>query len=255
MRRPIQFHLDATLIICNPEFVIAGEEGMQVAFTDSIASAREELVVEIARTADQIIEAKRLRFRVYCQERGFEPCQGDIEQDEFDAQSRHVLVRSRLTGDVYGTVRVALSCRDHALPQFPMERLCQSWVFAPLPRWQTGEVSRFALTRDRAGLSPGAAALMRLCLFKGIIQVSGEEGLTDLCALMEKTLLRLLQVTSVYFRPVGPTVEHRGIRQPAVWAIGNGLARMRRENNVVWSFITSNGTLWSEEIAANRIAA
>ena len=228
---------------------------MQVAFTDSIASATQELAVEIARTPEQILEAKQLRYRVYCQERGFEPGQNNVEQDEFDTQSRQFLVRSRINGEVYGTVRVILARETHSNAEFPIEHLCGNWVLAALPRHQSGEVSRFALTRDRTGLSSAAAALMRLCLFQGIIQISGEEGLTHLCALMERTLLRLLQATSIYFQPVGPAVEHRGMRLPSIWTINDGLARMRHENAAVWSFITADGTLWSEDLAAHRVAA
>ena len=228
---------------------------LQVAFADSIASAREELIVEIARAPEQILEAKQLRYRVYCQERGFEPGQNNLEQDEFDARSRHVLVRSRLNGEVYGTVRVALSGKEHSNSEFPIEHLCGKSVLASLPRARTGEVSRFALTRDRAGLSPAASALTRLCLFRGIIQIAGEEGLTHLCALMEKTLLRLLQSTAIYFHTVGPAVEHRGIRYPSIWRISDGLSRMQHENNAVWSFVTADGTLWSEDRDETRITA
>ncbi len=127
-----------------------------------------------------------------------------------------------------------------------METLCEDYVFASLPRSATGEVSRFALVRDRVGISPAAAGLMRLCLIQGVIQVCGEVGLTHLCALMEKTLLRLLRSTSIYFAGVGPTIEHRGTRQPAVWGLADGLQRVRQENPVVWSFITRDGALWSQ---------
>ncbi|GAC1337511.1 MAG: hypothetical protein NVSMB18_02520 [Acetobacteraceae bacterium] len=219
---------------------------MQTAFTDAIASAREELIVEIARTPEQVLEAKQLRFKVYCEERGYEPGDGGIEQDEYDDNARHVLVRSRVTGEVYGTVRIVLSNDQDTGLGFPMARVCDDYVLGPLPQGATGEISRFALTRDRTGISPGTAALMRLCLIQGIVQVSGELGLTHWCAIMERTLLRLLRSTSIYFLPVGPTVEYHGTRQPAIWTLSDGLERMRRENPQIWAFLTLDGTLWSE---------
>lgn len=222
---------------------------MQAAFSNAIAAAREELSIEIARTEEQVLEAMRLRYRVYCEERGYEPGENGIERDEYDPNAQHVLIRSRATGEVYGTVRVVLSKHDGEGLGFPMQRVCESYVLAPLPRAATGEISRFALTRDRAGISPAAAALMRLYLIQGIVQVSGEQGLTHWCAIMEKTLLRLLRSTSIYFVPVGPTIEYHGLRQPAVWTLEDGLERMRRENPLVWSFLTENGTLWSAKMA------
>lgn len=220
----------------------------QTGFTDAIALVSQELVVEIARAPEQILEAKQLRYRVYCEERGFEPGENGIEQDEFDDNSTHVLVRSRVTGQVYGTVRVIMSKREEGGLGRPMERVCDEYVLAPLPVDATAEVSRFALTRDRSGLSPEAAALIRLFLIRGVVQASGELGLTHWCAIMEKTLLRLLRSTSLYFLPVGPAVEYHGIRQPAIFPLADGLERMRRENPQIWSFLTGDGALWSTEM-------
>lgn len=224
---------------------------MQAAFSDAIAAARDELTVEVATSADQVRQAQKLRYRVYCEERGFEPGAGGLEQDAYDGASRHVLVKSRATGDVFGTVRVVLSAPGRAGLGFPMQRVCDDYVLAPLPTAATGEISRFALTRDRTGISAAAAALMRLCLIQGIVQISGENGLTHWCAIMEKTLLRLLRSTAIYFLPVGPTVEYHGTRQPAIWTLSDGLEQIRREHPQVWAFLTRNGTLWSESMVAD----
>ena len=136
---------------------------------------------------------------------------------------------------------------------FPMSRVCERYVLAPLPIGATGEISRFALTRERPGVSAAAAALMRLCLMRGIVEVSGRMNLTHWCAIMESSLLRLLRATAIHFVPVGPVVEFHGTRQPAVGAIDTILERIRREQPVVWSFITGDGSLWNPE--AVRCAA
>jgi N-acyl-L-homoserine lactone synthetase len=221
---------------------------MQAAFSSAIAAARQELSIEIARTTEQVTEAMQLRYRVYCDERGYEPGQNGIEQDEYDPNAQHVLVRSRVTGEVYGTVRVVLSKQNQGGLGFPMQRVCEDYVLGPLPACATGEISRFALTRDRAGISPAAAALMRLYLIQGVVQISGELKLTHWCAIMERTLLRLLRSTSIYFVPVGPAIEYHGTRQPAIWTLEDGLERMRRENPLVWSFLTDDGALWSPQM-------
>jgi N-acyl-L-homoserine lactone synthetase len=194
------------------------------------------------------LEAKRLRYRVYCEERGYEPGQGGLEQDEFDPNAHHILVRSRASGKVFGTVRLVMNKAHEGGLGFPMQRVCEKYVVAPLPAAATAEISRFALTRDRTGISPSAAALMRLYLIQGIVQLSGELGLTHWCAIMEKTLLRLLRSTSLYFLPVGPAIEYHGIRQPAIFTLEDGLERMRREQPLIWSFLTLDGSLWSPEM-------
>ena len=219
---------------------------LQPAFSDAITAARNELAIEVATSPGQVMAAQRLRYRVYCEERGYEPGAGGLEQDAFDAHSSHVLVSSCRTGATLGTVRVVLPAGASGHGSFPMSHVCEPYVLAPLPVAATGEISRFALIRDRTGISPAAAALMRLCLMRGIVEVSGRANLTHWCAIMENSLLRLLRATAIHFLPVGPTVEFHGTRQPTVGAISTILERIRREQPIVWSFITADGTLWNE---------
>jgi len=219
---------------------------MDHALAAGLAVANEEMQVELASGEAQVREAQRLRYKVYCEERGFEPGANGLEQDDFDANARHVLVRARHTGEVLGTVRVVLGCKEAGPRSFPMHRVCAGYVLAPLPCGATGEISRFALTRDRPGVSAASSALMRLFLMRGIVTISGLHDLTHWCAIMERSLLRLLRATAIHFQHVGPLVEFHGTRQPAVGAIGTVLGRIGQEKPQVWSFITGGGTLWGE---------
>lgn len=228
---------------------------MSCAFADAISMAHDEMIVEVATSITQIFEAKKLRYKVYCEERGYEPGSNGLEQDTFDASASHVLVRNRSTGMVCGTARVVLSRGDAGHDGFPMQAVCARYVLSPLPSGSTGEISRFALTRDRKGISAAGAAVMRLFLMRGIVQVSGEKALTHWCAIMEGSLLRLLRATAIHFLPVGPEVEHHGTRQPAVASIGFLLDRIQREQPFVWAFLTKSGLLWSEQTVLARLSA
>jgi N-acyl-L-homoserine lactone synthetase len=215
----------------------------------ALEAARDEMEIEVATSAAQIREAQRLRYKVYCEERDFLVGENALEQDSFDPLSRHVLVRARATGEVVGTVRVVLGKAEAGQSSFPMNKVCEQYVLAPLPAIATGEISRFALSRDRPGVSAQAGALMRIFLMRGLVTVSGLHGLTHWCAIMESSLLRLLRATAIHFQHVGPAVEYHGKRQPAVGAIGSVLGRIRNEKPDVWAFITGNGTLWSDTLA------
>ncbi len=212
----------------------------------ALVAARDEMEIEVATSAAQIREAQRLRYKVYCEERDFLVGENEMEQDSFDPLSRHVLVRARATGEVVGTVRVVLGKAEAGQASFPMNKVCERYVLAPLPAIATGEISRFALTRDRPGISPQAAALMRLFLMRGLVTVSGLHNLTHWCAIMESSMLRLLRATAIHFQHVGPAVEYHGLRQPAVGAISSVLGRIGNEKPDVWAFITGNGTLWND---------
>lgn len=214
------------------------------AFDSAMDLASGELSVEIAAAHGQVCEAQRIRYKALCQERGVEPGTDGLQDDEFDVASRHVLVRSQASGDALGTARIVLPSRATGHGGFPMQRACGRDVLRTLPVAATGEISCFALMRGRHGVSHAAAAMIRLFLMRGVVQVSGETGLTHWCALMEGSLLRLLRATAIHFEPVGPALVSQGMLQPAIGAIAAVLDRTRREQPCIWSFLTGNGVLW-----------
>ena len=109
-----------------------------------------------------------------------------------------------------------------------------TWVCAPdllrhLPSRTTGEISRFAVSKQRR-MSVGTSALARFSLMQGVLRISLDMGLTHWCAIMEPTLLRLLHASSVCFRSLGAPVEHHGLRQPAWLEISDVLDHARYED-------------------------
>lgn len=211
-----------------------------------IEAARNEFETEIATTSMMLDEAYRLRYQVYCVERGYETSANGFETDSFDRSSRHVLLRRRSTREVVGTVRVVLPGRGPSASQttMPMEQICNPAVLRGLPLHRTGEISRFAISKDRRHGVGHAGVFMRLGLMQGILRVSQEAGLTHWCAVLERSLIRLLQSTAIHFSPIGPAVEYHGIRQPAVACIAATLERIRREAAPVFAYITADGALW-----------
>lgn len=211
---------------------------------DSVTAARSEFTITVADTPALLAEAFRVRHQVYCVERGYEVSENGLETDGFDDASRHVLLRHRATQEVVGTVRVVMPDTTAPFASFPMQVVCDTPVLQGLPLRSTGEISRFSLSKDRKASAGTAAVFMRLGLMQGIVRVSRDAGLTHWCAVMERSLLRLLQSTGIHFRPVGPLVEHHGIRQPAVGAIDDVMARIHQEARPVWDYITADGSLW-----------
>lgn len=213
----------------------------------AVAAMRRAFVVELADTPDALTEAMRLRYQVYCMERGFEAGQDGLERDDFDDQARHVLVRARNSGRPVGTVRLVRGSNGRNGPRYPMQLAADLPRLRQLPATRTAEVSRFAISKSVRSECAGAFGLLRLCLLRGIVALSGELGLTHWCALMEPSLLRLLQMSAIYFQPIGPLVEHHGMRQPSIGPIRQVLDRIRQDCPEVWAFITEHGMLWQEE--------
>jgi len=219
------------------------------ALEDAIFELNNEVSVELADTPALLQEAYRLRHQVYCVERGFEAGQNGIERDDYDDFARHAVVRWRQTGEVVGTVRLILPKVPAGGDDFPLQHVCDPAVLRGLPRATIGEVSRFALakqmTKQVRCMSATTGALLRLALIQGAVWLSAEAGHTHWLAVMEPTLLRLLRATGIHFMPLGPLVEHHGLRQPTVAELVPMLARLAEEQPVVWDFVTRNGTWYS----------
>ena len=211
--------------------------------TAALTSFRSKYAVQVADSAELIREAYCLRHQVYCLERGYEPGADGVETDAFDAHASHAVVCERRNGRVVGTVRLILPVPG-SRRSLPTQQLCAPGLLDWLPLATTAEVSRFAVSKDRRGSEAMADSLLRLSLVQGAVQMSRDLGVTHWCAVMERSLLRLLRTTAIHFSPVGPCVEYHGLRQPAVADLGTMMARMEREQPRLWHFVTGAGEFW-----------
>lgn len=208
--------------------------------SDAISAAKQDFAVEIAETDDAIHEAQQLRYQVFCNERNIfaDRHESAVEADEFDLNSRHILIRNRHSGEVVGTVRLVLNSPGKRSNSLPMQRYCNPMVFDNLPMHSTAEISRFALSKQRRSPNHPSDSLLRLGLMQGILRLSSDLKLTHWCAVMERSLLRLLQGAGVHFAPVGPMIELYGLRQPSIAEISTVLSRGKHQCPDLYAFIT-----------------
>ena len=169
-----------------------------------------------------------------------------MEFDAFDAHSRHIALIDRQTDQLVGTARMVTSTPANLLSSFPMQSVCSPDLLAGLPLDTTVELSRFAISKQRR--SATSAALMRMGLVRGLVQLSAELGVTHWCAVMEPTLLRLLGMTSIYFRPLGPMVEFHGTRQPCVNRLEHLLETVYADRPEIWNYLTDGGKIWPKPV-------
>ena len=222
------------------------------------------LTVVQANSRELLDAVFRLRFQVYCVERGFEDAAAHPdgrERDEHDARSRHFVVlyrpaRTRASTPV-GTVRLILPHRGTDLPVLnllsPSDRRRLD-----LPLASTAEISRVAVPRtfrkrlksdlsrhpDQALRGRGsvreALNLLNFWLIRAVGTMTADEGITHFLAVMEPPLLRLLRRLGIEFHPIGGMVEHHGLRQPAWAATSNIIDGIKKLRPELWEVAFEN---------------
>lgn len=231
-----------------------------------------------ASTAADRRDAFRLRYQVYCLDRGFEDaetCPNGMERDDYDDAALHCLLRDRHGKRPLGTVRlVRASTTSRGIEGLPLADYAHVEsldVLRSLPRKSTAEVSRFAIARRAREIlwqPQNASAVgriptqdleysskllpyMSLGLIRGLVRLSMEHGVTHWCLAAEPSLLRRLRSFGLHFLNAGPLVEHRGLRQVCYANLQELLARAKSEHPEFWDVITVGGFLLSDLLAKN----
>jgi N-acyl amino acid synthase of PEP-CTERM/exosortase system len=241
-------------------------------FRDLPACFARHFSAEVAVSRAQRDDAFRLRYQVYCLEKGFEDASrfpDGLERDRYDGRAVQMLVRHRDTGVAVGAVRLILPDRSARSGSFPFEDLCGYSVLErrldglTAPGGDVAEVSRFAVCRsllasvrepvdhceDATRARPDErfpSEVVALGLIGLLFAVSTERGIRYWYAMMETALDRHLARLGISFRSIGPAVEHRGRRQPMVARVEDARARIQAVNPSFHRLIVDIGKLTRE---------
>jgi N-acyl-L-homoserine lactone synthetase len=189
--------------------------GRSAARADGTIGAKELEIRQIDDDPALLDQSYRLRYQVYCLERGFlNPADypDQLERDEFDGFSLHAGVISQQR-HLVGTLRLVKICMEE-LPLFrhcTISEECKSRLRRD--GVQLAEVSRLCMSRDCRDDQAGNSRV-GLSLFRATYQTAKRNGLTHWLAAMEPSLHRLLAAVGVPFRTVGPVTDYFGLVAP-----------------------------------------
>lgn len=191
----------------------------------------ERLEVYLADTRESRQLHFRLRYQIYCEERGYEPRHqfpNGQERDPADDQSVHFLVRARHTGAWLATLRLVLP----GPAPFPIRGNCALRPSAgtSIPWKRCGEISRLGVVRTRpagggtfplgdAGPTPIPTRWVpeiTFGLFRATYSYCVEHRLDHCLWMSTPSLVRLLNRYHLPMRPIGEPCEFRGKRQPFI---------------------------------------
>lgn len=196
---------------------------------------------DIRFAATQVLkdDVARIRYRVYCEEFGYEDKRAfpeGLETDDFDAQSQHCLVIHRGSATPAGCVRVVKTVGNQPLP---FEKFCSDsldrdfFERSGMPRETMCEVSRLAVDgmfRRRAGeqatryggvhvsdlsqQEQRTFPLIAVSCFLAATALTELMNCTNAFAMMEPFLPRMLARSGIKFTKVGQDIDYHGLRAP-----------------------------------------
>jgi N-acyl-L-homoserine lactone synthetase len=168
--------------------------------------------VKKAITHEELLDVYRLRYKVYCLERGYErmeDCPNGLETDEYDPYSIHFI--AYVGALPVGTVRLIL---PNPLG-FPVERFCNVNVASIYPDTRRfAEISRLAVSSEVAKECLTERSRITLALLKCLHLTARELNVGYFLSAMSTALERLLSRCGMRFKKAGLPVDYHGIRTP-----------------------------------------
>ena len=177
---------------------------------------------------------QRIRYQVFCRDKGFEDPNAfpsAEEVDAFDEQSAHFIVQDKRTGRWVAATRLVLPGRSRRLPVDTLGAFDRSR--APGPMARIGEVSRFCIMNSRPSDMELAPSLLgwhawgnlelgnvvsreRLEVILGMLRATSifalKRRMESCVVFVNHAFARILRGLGIVMHEVGPVVEHRGLR-------------------------------------------
>ena len=195
------------------------------------------LTFKKVETQDELKEACKFRFKVYCTERYFESESNypdKIERDEYDDYSIHFIAKTN--DQIVGTARLILNNPF----TFPVERYCKlNFLGNGIKKNQIAEISRFAISKESLKSAYCNRQEVVHGLFREMYHESKKLGINYFCAAMGKSLQKLLSKYGIIFIQAGPMVNYHGIRAPYISAISNLEESVFMKSSHLFNYIVS----------------
>jgi N-acyl amino acid synthase of PEP-CTERM/exosortase system len=240
------------------------QAGAEIAY-DLLGSTRkilDKFDIKICNTISDIKKCMKIRYDVYCLEKGWESADAfpdRLERDGFDETAVHVLLKDRARGQAVGAARIIYPDPDISegrLPAVALSRPLEAALAQYCGLDGVFEVSRLTISRDAlASGSRGFDAALpnaspALALLKGVLQATAYDEFNTACMTVAPPMKRMLTALGCRLHDIGVRIEHRGVRVPLFRNLHAMLAEMHEVRPDVWRYLTDGGETWPLDRAA-----
>ena len=210
--------------------------------------------VDLVASEKQMDQVTRLRYRVYCEEFGYEPAEAfpdKREMDDFDNHSMHCLVTHKRSKRAASCVRMICASDEH---MSPIEHFCLENIYVEYMdsltdnRDELCEISRLAVDaafRHRPGKKhtrigeydamdcchqeQRTFSLVAVAGFLAAAAMTDISGRTNVFTMMEANLPRLLRRAGIPVAQAGNAMDYHGERSPYFISTQLTLDNMRED--------------------------
>ena len=215
-------------------------------------------LVELARTTKQKNKVYTIRYNVYCKEFAYEPIEcypDEKEYDEYDEYSMHSLITHKSSKIPAACVRLVPAFdQGHNLDvKLPFEKYCTESLdmefinkldFDPKTKCEVSRLAVDGLFRRRSSETltrfgainmkfseeeQRAFPLLAVATFLLAIGLTELSDKTNMFAMMEPSLYRLLKRFGIVFQKAGKNINYHGIRALYFMTTQSALNNMRSE--------------------------
>jgi len=212
---------------------------------------------------------RKIRYHVYCVERGYEDpaaYPNGEESDLWDDDAVQFVARERMSGRCVGAIRLILP----RAVDFPVETLgCLSPAASlKLRRRQLGELSRVCIVRTpqawmyQGTLTRGLGHVPKnrelevlIGLVRAVTVFGMQRGIERCYVLITEAFARLLGRLGLVLEPAGEPVDHRGLRSPYLYLLRESKVSASARNEVMREFFAREAMAYrrSSEIDEDTI--
>ena len=233
----------------------------------SIAKSFDQFFSVTLVDSGQLMEqAQRIRFSVYCEEFGYEnphEFPDGQETDGYDEQSTHALIVHKSTSTAAGCVRMVPTLKASPQTALPFEKFCcdsldHDFVDSlDLDRATVCEISRLAVhsafrrrgakehqTRfghvEELDFSPQerrTLPIIAVSAYLAATAITDKSGHTNVFAMMEPFLPRLMSRSGINFQRAGKDIEYHGARAPYFITTQSALETMNEHLRELYQLI------------------
>ena len=221
--------------------------------------------LELATTRAQREDTFRLRYRIFCDEFRYEPAEAypdHLESDEYDAHSRHFLLRHKSSGMPAACARLVLA--DDKSP-LPLEKFCANAIdekvmrsyddrrqtLCEFSRWGVDSPFRLRpgerMTRfgeisalDSTAREQRTFSLIAISTILATFAISEILERTHCFTMLEPLMARRLARSGLVSERVGQEIEYHGVTAPYLFHAAENIEGMASELREFYAAIRSD---------------